>query len=119
MSSMCCFHDKFESIVIPSPHTRDLNNFLLWNNLKHTVNVPTRITKTTATLVDVMITNDRKSVNYLKVVDLGLSDYYAQILSITISDSSNRPYKIKKRQFSETNVQEFLYLLNQVTPKTI
>jgi hypothetical protein len=99
----------------PSPHTRELNNLLLQYNLKHIANVPTRITKTTATLMDVVITNERKSINSLKVIDLGLSDHYAQILSIPISDSSNIPYRIKKRQFSEANVHEFLYLLNQVT----
>ena len=48
-------------------------------------------------------------------MDLGLSDHYAQILSIPISEFSNKPYRIKKRHFSEANVQEFLYLLNQVT----
>jgi exonuclease III len=43
-------------------HTRELNNLLLQYNLKHVVNVPTRITKTTATLLDVVITNKKKSV---------------------------------------------------------
>jgi hypothetical protein len=78
----------------PSPHARDLNNLLLRYNLKHIVNVPTRITKSTATLLDVVIMNERKSVNSLKVMDQGLSDHYAQILSIRISDSSNIPYRI-------------------------
>jgi hypothetical protein len=94
-------------------------NKILRYNLKHIVNVPTRITKTTATLLDVVITNERKSINSLKVMDLDLSDHYAQILSIPISDSSNIPYRIKKRQFSEANVQEFLYLLNQVGKKFV
>ena len=66
-----------------SPHTRELNNFLLQYNLKHTVHVPTGITKTTATLLDVVITNE-KPINSLKVMDLGLSDHYAQILSIPL-----------------------------------
>jgi hypothetical protein len=96
-------------------HTGELNNLLLQYNLKHAVNVPTRITKTTATLLDVVITNEKKSINSLKIMDLGLSDHYAQILSIPILDFSNIPYRIEKRQFSEANVQEFLYLLNQVT----
>jgi hypothetical protein len=48
-------------------------------------------------------------------MDLSLSDHYAQLLSILIPDFSNIPHRIKKRQFSEANVQEFLYLLNQVT----
>jgi exonuclease III len=42
-----------------SPHTRELN-MLLWYNLKHTVNVLTRITKTTATLLGVVIINEKK-----------------------------------------------------------
>ena len=95
--------------------TRELNNLLLRYNLKHSVNVPTRITKTTATLLDVVITNEKKPINSLKVMNLGLSDHYAQILSIPISDLSNIPHRIKKRQFSEASVQEFLYILNQVT----
>jgi exonuclease III len=43
------------NLLQPSPHTMDLNNLLLRYNLKHTVHVPTRITKTTATLLDVVI----------------------------------------------------------------
>jgi hypothetical protein len=84
-------------------------------NLKHTVNVPTRITKTTATLLDVMITTESNLIGSSAVRDLGLSDHHAQVLSIPISEFSNAPYRIKRRQFSDDNVQEFLYLLNQVT----
>ena len=98
-----------------STHTIDLNNLLLRYNLKHTVHVPTRITKTTAMLLDVVITNERKLVNYTTVMDLGLSDHCAQILSIPIADSRNITYRINKRQYSEANVQEFIQLLDQVT----
>jgi hypothetical protein len=100
-------------------HARELNNLLLGYNLKHVVNAPTRFTKTTATLLDVVMTNEKKSINSLKIMDLGLSDHYAQILTIPILDFSNIPYRIKKRQFNEANVQEFLYLLNQVTWKEV
>jgi len=97
-----------------SPHTRELNNLLLRYNLKHTVNAPTRITKTIATLLDVVI-NEKKCINALRVMDLGLSDHYAQIISISIPEFSNIQYRIKKRQLCESNTQEFLHLLNQVT----
>jgi hypothetical protein len=99
----------------PSPHTMDLNNLLLRYNLKHTAHVPTRITNCTATLLDVMITNERKPVNYITVTDPGLSDHCAQILSIPIAGSSKLTYRINKRQFSEVNIQEFFQLLKQVT----
>jgi exonuclease III len=59
-----------------SSHTKELNNLLLRYNLKHIVNVPTRITKITETLLDVLITNEKKSINSLKVMDLGLSDKF-------------------------------------------
>ena len=48
-------------------------------------------------------------------MDFDLSDNYAQIISISIPEFRKIPYRIKKRQFSEANVQEFLHLLNQVT----
>jgi len=98
-----------------SPHTRELNNLHLRYNLKYTVNISTRITKTTATLLGVVITNEKKCVNSLRVMGLGLSDHYTQIISISIAEFSNIPYRINKRQFSEANVKEFLHLLNQVT----
>jgi len=82
-----------------SPHTRELNNLLLRYNLKNTINVPTRITKTTATLLNVVITNDKTCINSLRVMDLGLSDHYAQIISVSIPEFSNIPHRIKKRQF--------------------
>ena len=65
--------------------------------------------------MDVVITNEKKSINSLRVMNLGLSDHHALILSILISDFSNIRHRIKKRQFSEANVQEFLYLLKKVT----
>jgi hypothetical protein len=95
-----------------SPHERELRY-----NLKHTVNVPTRITKTTATLLDVMITNENNSIGSSVVMDLSLLDHHAQVLSITISDFSNAWHRIKRRQFSEDNVQEFLYLLTRLLGK--
>jgi hypothetical protein len=55
-----------------SPLTKELNNMLLRYNLEHIVNVPTRITKTTVTLLNVVITNE-KSLSSLKVMDFGLS----------------------------------------------
>ena len=77
-----------------SPHTRELNNLLLWYNLEHIMKVPTRITKTTATLLDVVTTKEKKSIKSLRVMDLGLSDHYVQIISISIPEFSNIRYRI-------------------------
>ena len=107
--------DWNNNFLQPSPHTLDLNNLLLRYNLKHTVHVPTRITKNTAMLLDVVIMNERKSVNYVTVVDLGLSDHCTQLLSMSTADSSHVTYRTNKRQFSEANIQELFQLLNLVT----
>ena len=78
----------------PYTSTREFNDLLLRYNLKSAVNVPTRITKNTASLLDVVITNEKKCISCLRVMDLGLSDHYAQIVSISILEFNNTPYRI-------------------------
>jgi hypothetical protein len=46
-------------------------------------------------------------------MQLGMSDHYAQILSIPIKSHSSSFYKTYERQINEDNIQEFLYLLQQ------
>jgi len=92
--TLILFGDWNINFLQTSPHTRELNNLLLRYNLKHTVNVPTRITKTTATLLDVVTTKEKKSIKSLRVMDLGLSDHYVQIISISIPEFSNIRYRI-------------------------
>jgi exonuclease III len=48
------------NLLQPSPHAKDLNYLFLRYNLKSIVNVPTRIMKTTASLLDIVITNEEK-----------------------------------------------------------
>ena len=102
------------NLLQSSPYTREFNDLLLKYNLKSAVNVPTRITKNRASLLDVVITNEKKYINCLRVMDLGLSDHHAQIVSISIPEFNNTPYRIRKRKFNEANTQEFHYLLNHV-----
>jgi hypothetical protein len=46
-------------------------------------------------------------------MELGMSDHYAQILSIPIKSHGSSFYKIYEKQINEDNIQEFLYLLRQ------
>lgn len=103
------------NLLQSTPHTKELNNLFLRYNLQSVGNVPTRTTKTTASLLDVVITNEEGYINSLRVMDLGLSDHHAQSISISLPGLDDIPYRIKKRNFNETNTQEFLYLLQQVT----
>jgi hypothetical protein len=47
------------NILQTNPQKMELNSLLLRYNLKHIVNMPTGITNTTATLLDVVITNEK------------------------------------------------------------
>ena len=82
------------NLLQSSPYTREFNDLLLRYNLRSAVNVPTRNTKNTASLLDVVITNEKKCISCLRVMDLGLSHHYAQIVSISIPEFNNTPYRI-------------------------
>jgi hypothetical protein len=58
-------------------------------NLKNAVNIPTRITKSTSTFLDVITINDKNCTEPSIVMDLGLSDHYAQVLSLPFKNFSN------------------------------
>ena len=48
-------------------------------------------------------------------MDLGLSHYYAQVLTIPVKIISHMPQRIKERYFRADNLWKLLYPLNQVT----
>jgi hypothetical protein len=55
----------------------------------------------------------KKLIKPARVIELGMSDHYAQILSIPIKTRITRSYKVFERQLNEENMQEFLHLLQQ------
>jgi exonuclease III len=72
-----------------SPQVTEINNLLTRFNLTITVKVPMRITKTSSSLLDVIITNNEKLLETARIMELGMSDHYAQILSIPIDPSQS------------------------------
>jgi len=79
------------------------------HNLVNKINSPTRITHNSATPIDVMITN----LNCIKQTyyDLGYSDHFAQLTYIIVNKPIVGPKIIKKRQFSDIAIKEFIYYL--------
>jgi hypothetical protein len=49
------------------------------------------------------------------VMDLGLSDHYAQVQTIPLKNFSNMPHRIQRTECRGDNVLEFLCPLNQAT----
>ena len=93
-----------------SPNLVDLKNLLLMYNLENMVDSPTRITHSSATQIDVMITNIncvKPTINY----DLGYSDHFAQVTNVIVNKPVINPKIIKKRRFSDIETKEFLHHL--------
>jgi predicted outer membrane repeat protein len=98
-----------------SVNLNELKILLLKYNLVNTVQSPTRITKNTSTLLDVIILNKKNYMEPSTVIELGLSDHCAQVLPVLLKNSISMPQRIMRRQFGEGNIREFQYLLNKVT----
>ena len=98
------------SFLQNSPNLLDLKKLLLMYNLENMVDSPTRITHSSATQIDVMITNincAEQTTNY----DLGYSDHFAQVTHVIVNKPVIDPKIIKKRRFSDIEIKEFLYHL--------
>jgi len=83
-------------------------------NLENMVDSPTRITHSTATQIDVMITNlncAKQTTNH----DLGYSDHFAQVTHVIVNKPVIDPKIIKKRRFSDIEIKEFLNHLQTET----
>jgi hypothetical protein len=69
-----------------STNEGELKNLFLRHNLKNTVNDPIRITKSTSTLCNVIVINVKNPKEPAIVMDLGLSDHYAQVRTISLKN---------------------------------
>jgi exonuclease III len=65
-----------------SERLQELRNLLVMYNLINTVTSPTRITKNTISLIEVIVTNKQTNKISSAVLDLGFSDHLAQTLYI-------------------------------------
>ena len=81
-------------------------------DLVNRIKSPARNTHDTCSLIDVMITNlNLEKQNIIK--DLGYSDHLAQTVYVRVDKPILGPTAIKKRQFTDNTVQEFIYLLEE------
>ena len=94
---------------------KDLVNLLQRFNLVNTVIHPTRETTYTSSSIDVMIINRTHYTNLSNIYELGLSDHYAQVLTLMHKNIRNTTVKIWKRRFNEYNISKFSDLLRDQT----
>ena len=67
-----------------SVRLHDMQKLLSLHNLVNTVGSPTRVTKDTVSLIDVIITNKDSTGELVTVMDLGYSDHKTQILQLNV-----------------------------------
>ena len=61
-----------------------MQELLSLHNLENMVRSPTRVTKNTASLIDVVITDKESGSDIATVIDLGYLDHKAQVLQLTV-----------------------------------
>jgi hypothetical protein len=94
---------------------KDLTDLLLRYNLINTFQSPTRITKSTSTLIDVIIINNKYYMETATVIELGLSDHLAQVLDMPCKNQASESRRVLRRHFGDENIGEFKYLLEKET----
>uniref|UniRef100_A0A1Y1LAR2 Reverse transcriptase domain-containing protein n=1 Tax=Photinus pyralis TaxID=7054 RepID=A0A1Y1LAR2_PHOPY len=104
-------------------NTTDKNEFvnlLTSYNLKATISTPTRVTSTTATLIDNVFTN-LSSHNLLNVsnVHAGLSDHHSQMVTLTENKTVTSTTRKAHRNFSHKNKVQFNSLIGKVDWKDL
>jgi endonuclease/exonuclease/phosphatase family metal-dependent hydrolase len=72
------------NFMLENRRLQELQNLLESNDMINTVRSPTRITRSTESLIDIIITNKDNPELRASVVDLGFSDHLAQIVRINI-----------------------------------
>ena len=84
----------------------DVQELLLLHNLVNTVRSPARVTKGMVSLVDV-ITNKDSVGELATVMDLGYSDYKAQIMQLNVKTIVKKRKKINQGNILKKSVEEF------------
>jgi len=90
---------------------QDLQNLLLMNNLINVIETPARITSHSKSLIDVVIMNNSKEKRLVEVLDMGYSDHLAQYVCMKAFQVQEGPKMMYNRQFTNTNMDYFKYLM--------
>ena len=99
--------------MVNNNRLQELQNLLETYDMINTVRSLTRITLSTESLIDVIITNNDNPVLSTSVVNLVFSDHLAQIVRINTGKSKRRTKMIVRRQFTYNSIEELKHLLSR------
>lgn len=101
--------------ISDSNHQKQLDSLLQTYNLRVTTNEPTRITKTSATAIDYIITNIEDSNCSAEVIHSGISDHDTQTITVPWGQIPKMELKQLSRKYSQGNILRFNNSLRQET----
>jgi exonuclease III len=103
------------NFMLDNIRLQELQILLESYGMMNTVRYPTRITPSTESLIDVIVTDKGNPELRASVVYLGLSDHLAQIAGMSSGKGNKKIKIVYRRQFTKNRVEEFKNLLSQET----
>ena len=99
--------DLICNLLAPDPETTSLQTFISTFNLHQLVKKPTRITKTTKSLIDVILTTNTDIVSLSDVLAFSVSDYHLVYLVLKLQTPRLKPSYITIRSYAYYNAKQF------------
>ena len=95
------------NILAPDPETTSLQTFISTFNLQQLVKKPTRITETTKSLIDVILTTNTDIVSLSDVLTCSVSDHHLVYLVLTLKTPRLEPSYVTIRSYANYNAKQF------------
>ena len=98
--------DKFD---MASNYSSDYSNMLTFNSVTSLITKPTRVTPSTATIIDHVLTNENRLILTPFVIKHTLTDHYSIMIFVSqkTNNTCKNQYKLV-RSFSKFSVKEFI-----------
>ena len=93
------------NILAPDPETTSLQTFISTFNLQQLVKKPTRITETTKSLIDVILTTNTDIVSFSDVLTCSVSDHHLVYLVLTLKTPRLEPSYVTIRSYANYNAK--------------
>ena len=95
------------NLLAPDPETTSLQTFISTFNLHQLVKKPTRITETTESLIDVILTTNMDIVSLSDVLAYSVSDHHLVYLVLTLKTPRLKPSHVTIRSYANYNAKQF------------
>ena len=99
--------------LVPADH-KEIKSILASVGLKQLISTPTRITRESKTLIDIICSNEPEKINHVKVIPAGLSDHELICCSRKVNNVKHHPRIITCRNFANYDAKLFCEELNSM-----